>query len=164
MLKISTCLVWMMMMTLSHQKRSVISKWMPQTRRRWVYNIAEIYLFQYFNHASNHNAYLMCWNIQLLYYLSTLIQNSNRPRNYVCDRTSQVIRPTYSCPCPSDLGQPCRCTWLLDKFSIWILYLDQERFTRHADITTHRRYKYAEAVTTTYFILKYGKSIIITDQ
>jgi hypothetical protein len=23
-----------------------------------------------------------------------------------CDRTSQVIRPTYSCPCPSDLGQP----------------------------------------------------------
>jgi ribonuclease HI len=27
-----------------------------------------------------------------------------------CDRTSQVIRPTYSCPCPSDLGQPCRCT------------------------------------------------------
>jgi hypothetical protein len=27
-----------------------------------------------------------------------------------CDRTSQVIRHTYSCPCPSDLGQPCRCT------------------------------------------------------
>jgi hypothetical protein len=27
-----------------------------------------------------------------------------------CDGTSQVIRPTYSCPCPKDLGQPCRCT------------------------------------------------------
>jgi hypothetical protein len=27
-----------------------------------------------------------------------------------CDGTSQVIRPTYSCPCPTDLGQPCRCT------------------------------------------------------
>jgi hypothetical protein len=27
-----------------------------------------------------------------------------------CDGTSQVIRPTYSCPCPADLGQPCRCT------------------------------------------------------
>jgi hypothetical protein len=26
-----------------------------------------------------------------------------------CDRTSQVIRPTYSCPCPTDLRQPCRC-------------------------------------------------------
>jgi hypothetical protein len=28
----------------------------------------------------------------------------------IYDKTSQVIRPTYSCPCPSDLGQPCRCT------------------------------------------------------
>jgi hypothetical protein len=27
-----------------------------------------------------------------------------------CDRTSQVIRPTYSFPCPADLRQPCRCT------------------------------------------------------
>jgi hypothetical protein len=27
----------------------------------------------------------------------------------ICDRTSQGIRPTYSCPCPKDLGQPCRC-------------------------------------------------------
>ena len=27
-----------------------------------------------------------------------------------CDGTSQGIRPTYSCPCPKDLGQPCRCT------------------------------------------------------
>jgi hypothetical protein len=25
-----------------------------------------------------------------------------------CDGTSQVIRPTYSCPCPMDLRQPCR--------------------------------------------------------
>jgi hypothetical protein len=27
-----------------------------------------------------------------------------------CDGTSQVIRSTYSCPCPTDLRQPCRCT------------------------------------------------------
>jgi transposase InsO family protein len=27
-----------------------------------------------------------------------------------CDGTSQGIRPTYNCPCPMDLGQPCRCT------------------------------------------------------
>ncbi|WP_218672336.1 ribonuclease HI family protein, partial [Paenibacillus sp. 32352] len=26
-----------------------------------------------------------------------------------CDGTSQVIRPTYSCPCPTDLRQPYRC-------------------------------------------------------
>jgi hypothetical protein len=28
---------------------------------------------------------------------------------FVCDGTSQVIRPTYSCPCPTDIRQPCRC-------------------------------------------------------
>ena len=65
LLKTLLCLMWMMMMTLSHPKRSAISQWMPQIRRRWVYNIAEIYHFQYFIHASNHNAYLMCFNIQL---------------------------------------------------------------------------------------------------
>jgi hypothetical protein len=26
-----------------------------------------------------------------------------------CDGISQVIRPTYSCPYPTDLRQPCRC-------------------------------------------------------
>jgi hypothetical protein len=26
-----------------------------------------------------------------------------------CDGTSQVIRPTYSCPRPTDIRQPCRC-------------------------------------------------------
>jgi hypothetical protein len=36
-----------------------------------------------------------------------------------CDRTSQVIRPTYSCPCPTDLRQPCRCPELLDKLGIF---------------------------------------------
>jgi hypothetical protein len=77
--------------------------------------------------------------------------------NILCDRTSQVIRPTYSCPCPSDLKQPCRCTWSLDKFGICNLYLAQERFTRHADITTHRRYEYAEAVTITLFYFKVWK-------
>jgi hypothetical protein len=40
----------------------------------------------------------------------------------------------------------------LDKSGICIPYLSQERFTRHADITIHRRYEKAEAVTITYFI------------
>jgi hypothetical protein len=97
--------------------------------------------------------------------LQSIWIKNNRTNPYVSyDRTSQVIRPTYSCPCPSNLRQPYRCTWSLDKFSIWIPYLAQERFTRHADITTHRRNEYAEAVTTTYFILKYRESSIITDQ
>jgi hypothetical protein len=38
----------------------------------------------------------------------------NLPRSagetMLCDGTSQVIRPTYSCPCPTDFRQPCRCT------------------------------------------------------
>jgi hypothetical protein len=33
-------------------------------------------------------------------------------RTVRCDGTSQVIRPTYSCPCPTDIRQPCRCSWI----------------------------------------------------
>jgi hypothetical protein len=40
----------------------------------------------------------------------------------------------------------------LDKFSICIPYLSQERIIRHADIIIHRRYEKAEAVILTYFI------------
>jgi hypothetical protein len=36
---------------------------------------------------------------------------------------------------------------LLDKFGICFSCLSQERFTRHADITEHRRYRNAEAIT-----------------
>jgi hypothetical protein len=35
----------------------------------------------------------------------------------------------------------------LDKFGICFSYLSQERFTRHADITNHRRCGSAEAIT-----------------
>jgi hypothetical protein len=74
-----------------------------------------------------------------------------------CDKTSQVIRPTYSCSCPMDLRQPCRCPRSLDKFGICNIYLAQERFTRHADITTHQKNEYAEVVTITLFYIKVGK-------
>jgi hypothetical protein len=63
-----------------------------------------------------------------------------------------------------DFRQPCRCTWSLDKFGIWIPYLSQERFTRHADIIIYRRYESAEAVTITYFYWKVRQSYIVTDQ
>jgi hypothetical protein len=63
------------------------------------------------------------------------------------DGTSQVIRPTYSCPCPTDLRHPVGAPESLDKFGICFSYLSQERFTRHADITNHRRYENAEAIT-----------------
>jgi hypothetical protein len=81
-----------------------------------------------------------------------------------CDRTSQVIRHTYCCPCPTDLRQPCRCTWSLDKFGIWIPYLSQEHFTRHTDITIHRRYEKCGSSYNNLPYIKVRKSWIITDQ
>jgi hypothetical protein len=42
--------------------------------------------------------------------LSTYEKESLAILMAICGGTSQVIRPTYSCPCPADLGQPCRCT------------------------------------------------------
>ena len=38
-----------------------------------------------------------------------------------CDRTSQVIRPTYSCPCPTDIRHPVDVPKSLDKFGIFFL-------------------------------------------
>jgi hypothetical protein len=35
-----------------------------------------------------------------------------------CDGTSQVIRPTYSCPCPTDIRHPVEVPKSLDKFGI----------------------------------------------
>jgi hypothetical protein len=35
---------------------------------------------------------------------------------------------------------------LLEKFGICFSYFSQERFTRHADIIDHRRYRNAEAI------------------
>ena len=36
-----------------------------------------------------------------------------------CDRTSQVIRPTYSCPCPTDIRHPVDVPKSLDKLGIF---------------------------------------------
>jgi hypothetical protein len=38
---------------------------------------------------------------------------------YICDGTSQVIRPTYSCPCLTDIRHPVDVPKLLDKFGIF---------------------------------------------
>ena len=42
-----------------------------------------------------------------------------------CDGTSQVIRPTYSCPCPTDLRQPCRCPWITWQVRYLLSYLSR---------------------------------------
>jgi hypothetical protein len=36
-----------------------------------------------------------------------------------CDGTSQVIRPTYSCPCPTDIRHRVDVPESLDKFGIF---------------------------------------------
>jgi hypothetical protein len=43
-----------------------------------------------------------CWGLDM-------IGPFKKAQGGYCDGTSQVIRPTYSCPCPTDLKQPCRC-------------------------------------------------------
>ena len=42
-----------------------------------------------------------------------------------CDGTSQVIRPTYSCPCPTDIRQPCRCSWITWQVRYLFSYLSR---------------------------------------
>jgi hypothetical protein len=78
-----------------------------------------------------------------------------------CDRTSQVIRPTYSVLVQRTSDNPADAPESLDKFGICFSYLSQERFTRHADITDHRRYENAEAITYTYIYLKVRQSYIL---
>jgi hypothetical protein len=41
------------------------------------------------------------------------------PRDESCDETSQVIRPTYSCPCLTDIRHPVDVPKSLDKFGIF---------------------------------------------
>jgi hypothetical protein len=42
-----------------------------------------------------------------------------------CDGTSQVIRPTYSCPCPTDIRQPCRCSSITRQVRYLFPYLSR---------------------------------------
>jgi hypothetical protein len=56
-----------------------------------------------------------------------------------CNGTSEFIRPTYSCPCPMDLRQPCRCPWIT-----WqVRYLLFSPFPR-AFYPSHRHYRTSE--------------------
>jgi hypothetical protein len=50
---------------------------------------------------------------KIIYYDSDASSSSPKDdddEDSLCDGTSQVIRPTYSCPCPTDIRQPCRCS------------------------------------------------------
>jgi hypothetical protein len=49
-----------------------------------------------------------------LYLMSNFVQFAS-----ICDGTSQVIRPTYSCPCLTDIRHPVDVPKSLDKFGIF---------------------------------------------
>jgi hypothetical protein len=95
-----------------------------------------------------------------------------------CDGTSQVIRPTYSCPCPTDLRQPCRCPWIT--WQVWYLlflpfpraFHPSRRHYRSSEIRKCRsdyiNLPLFKSKTTLYItdhdIINWVQSIIITSQ
>jgi hypothetical protein len=70
-----------------------------------------------------------------------------------CEGRSTMTEPPKSLGPPTVVlvqwtsNNPIGAPESLDKFGICFSYLSQERFTRHADITDHRRYENAEAIT-----------------
>jgi hypothetical protein len=60
-------------------------------------------------------------NEKVIAYASRLLKlhEQNYPTHNLCDRTSQVIRPTYSCPCLTDIRHPVDVPKSLDKFGIF---------------------------------------------
>jgi hypothetical protein len=91
--------------------------------------------------------WLSCKRVWALWRVPIQLYDESTSLEPTCDGTSQVIRPTYSCPCPTDIRQPCRCSWITWQVRYLLFSPFQERFTRLADITEHRRYRNAEAIT-----------------
>jgi hypothetical protein len=80
-----------------------------------------------------------------------------------CDGTSQLIRPTYSCPCPTDIRHPVDVPKSLDKFGICLLtflgtFRPSCRHYRSSEI------KKCGSDYITYIYLKYKIELLITDQ
>jgi hypothetical protein len=80
-----------------------------------------------------------------------------------CDETSQVIRPTYSCPCPTDIRHPVDVPKSLDKFGIFSLTFPG---TFHLSCRHYRtsEIKKCGSDYITYIYLKSKIKLLITDQ
>ena len=80
-----------------------------------------------------------------------------------CDRTSQVIRPTYSCPCPTDIRHPVDVPKSLDKFGIfpYLTRNDSPVLQTLQNIGDKEMRKQLHKLT---FISKASLSYFITDQ
>jgi hypothetical protein len=64
-----------------------------------------------------------------------------------CDGTPKLLGSPTVVLVQRTSDNPVDAPELLEKFDTYFSYLSQERFTRHADITDHRRYRNAEAIT-----------------
>ena len=71
--------------------------------------------------------------------ISPVMQDVTEPPKLLVPPTVVLVQRT------SD--NPVDAPELLEKFGICFSYFSQERFTRHADIIDHRRYRNAEAIT-----------------
>jgi hypothetical protein len=93
-----------------------------------------------------------------------------------CTHAKILNRPNFSVTEPPNLlgpptiflvqqtsDNPVDVPESLDKFGIFFLPF-QECFTHLADITEHRRYRNAEAITSTYIYLESKIKLLITDQ
>ena len=52
--------------------------------------------------------------VQIMYFACSIYQLCKQIDSY-CGRTSQVIGPTCTCPCPKDLKRVCMCTKQLNR-------------------------------------------------
>jgi hypothetical protein len=88
-----------------------------QTMRNRIPKVAEAVVIEDFYRGSNDSAFVRAilqkastTSKQLFREVDLYITTDKRAQDLICDETSQVIRPTYSCPCPTDIRQPCRCS------------------------------------------------------
>ena len=80
-----------------------------------------------------------------------------------CDGTSQVIRPTYSCPCLTDIRHPVDVPKSLDKFGIfpYLTRNDSPVLQTFQNIGDKEMRKQLHKLT---FIKKNKIKVLITDQ
>jgi hypothetical protein len=81
----------------------------------------------------------------------------------LCDGTSQIIKPTYSCPCPTDIRHPVDVLKSLNKFGIFFLTFPG---TFHPSCRHYRtsEIKKCGSDYITYIYLKSKIKLLITDQ
>jgi hypothetical protein len=80
-----------------------------------------------------------------------------------CDGTSQVIRPTYSCPCLTDIRHPVDVPKSLDKFGIFP-YLTRNVLPVLQTLQNIEDKDMRKQLQKLTFISKASLSYVITDQ